>query len=59
MNGAEAGYNFIKAFYEWDSKYFVESHGLKRQVLESDSINHFMIYRIFGQIEKESLIHTF
>ncbi|MGI6479089.1 MAG: hypothetical protein ACOX0M_06560 [Salinivirgaceae bacterium] len=52
MNGAEAGYNFIKAFYEWDSKYFVESHGLKRQVLESDSINHFMIYRIFGQIEK-------
>ena len=40
MNGAEAGYNFIKAFYEWDSKYFVESHGLKRQVLESDSINH-------------------
>ena len=54
MNGSETGYNFVKAFYKWDSKYFVESHGLKRQVIESDSNNHFMVYRIFGKMEKEN-----
>lgn len=52
MDGSQTGYNFVKAYYEWDSKYFVDSHGLKRQVIESDSSNHFMVYRIFGQIEK-------
>jgi hypothetical protein len=52
MNGSETGYNFVKAFYEWDSKYFVDSHGLKRQPLESDSSKNFMVYRIFGQIGK-------
>ena len=52
VDGSEKGHNFVKAYYEWDSNYFVESHGLKRQVVEDDSTNHFMVYRIFGQIEK-------
>jgi hypothetical protein len=52
MNGSQTGYDFVKAYYEWDSKYFVDSHGLKREIIESDSSNHFMVYRIFGQIEK-------
>lgn len=52
IDGSQTGYNFVKAYYEWDSKYFVESHGLKRQPIESDSTKKFMIYRIFGQIEK-------
>ncbi len=51
-NGLQTGYNFVKAYYEWDSKYFVDSHGLERQMVESDSTNHFMVYRISGQIEK-------
>jgi len=51
MNGSQTGYNFVKAYYEWDSKYFVDSYGLKRQPLESDSTNNFMVYKIFGQIE--------
>lgn len=51
-DGSQIGYAFVKAYYEWDSKYFVESHGLKRQTLENDSVNNFMIYRIYGQIEK-------
>jgi hypothetical protein len=52
MDGSKTGNNFVKAYYEWDSKYFVDSHGLKRQPLENDSTNNFMIYRIYGQIEK-------
>ncbi|NLE05786.1 MAG: hypothetical protein GX638_13440 [Crenarchaeota archaeon] len=52
IDGSQTGYNFVKTYYEWDSKYFVDSHGLKRETLESDSMNNCMIYRIFGQIEK-------
>lgn len=51
-NGSQTGYNFVSAYYEWDSKYFVDSHGLKREIIERDSTKHFMVYRIFGQIEK-------
>jgi len=54
-DGSATGFNFVKAYYEWDSKYFVDSFGLKRQVVESDSINNFMIYRIYGQFEKGNL----
>ncbi len=52
MDGSKTGYNFVKAFYEWDSKYFVDSYGMKRQLLEKDSTSNFMIYRIYGQVEK-------
>lgn len=47
-DGSKKGYEFVKAFYEWDSKYFVDSYGLQRIVLENDSINNFMLYQIHG-----------
>jgi hypothetical protein len=52
MNGKLQGFDFVKAYYEWDSKYFVVSHGLQREKMSIDSANGFMTYRIFGQIEK-------
>jgi len=54
-DGSQKGYNFVKAYYEWDSQYFIDSHGLKRLSLVSDSANTFMIYRIYGQTEKGKL----
>ncbi len=44
--------DFALAYYEWDSKYFVETHKLKREFMEKDSTNNFVIYRIFGENEK-------
>ena len=52
VDGSRKGFNFVKAYYEWDSQYFIDSHGLKRQSLVNDSTNTFMIYRIYGQTEK-------
>lgn len=52
LYGEHKGIDFVKAYYEWDSKYFVDSHGLKREEMKIDSVNGFMTYRIFGQIEK-------
>lgn len=47
-DGSKRGYEFVKAFYDWDSKFFVDSFGLQRRVLENDSIYNFIIYQIHG-----------
>ncbi len=54
-DGSKKGHEFIKAYYEWDSKYFVDSYGVERQLFEDDSTNNFIIYRIYGQSEKDNL----
>ncbi len=53
-DGSKKGYAFVEAFYDWDSEYFVDQ-GLKRQIIERDSINKYMIYRIYGEYEKDEL----
>ena len=47
-DGALKGYEFVKAFYKWDSDYFV-SNGLQCEILESNSTKHYIIYRAFGR----------
>jgi hypothetical protein len=46
--GAKRGNDFAKAFYEWDSKFFVDSYGLQRNIIENDSINNYILYQIYG-----------
>ena len=46
--GLEKGYEFVKAFYDWDSKFFIDTYGLQSRVLEKDSINNFILYQIHG-----------
>ena len=47
-DGSKKGYDFVKAFYEWDSRFFVDSYGLKRRIIENDSINNYILYQIYG-----------
>jgi hypothetical protein len=54
-NGALKGYKFVKAFYEWDSKYLVDKYGLERRVMESDSMNNYIVYRLFGKVGQVNL----
>lgn len=53
-DGSKKGYEFVKEFYNWDSNYFVERYGMNRQLLESDSTNNFILYRIYGLIENSN-----
>ena len=57
-DGSKKGYDFIKAFYDWDSKYFIDSYGLEGGILESDSISNYIIYKIFG-VANESSFDTY
>ena len=46
-DGSLKGYEFVEAFYEWESKYFV-SNGLECKILETDKGNKHILYRVFG-----------
>ncbi len=41
-------FDFVKTYYEWDSKYLAERHHLNRSVLVSDSIHQYIIWRLSG-----------
>jgi hypothetical protein len=55
LKGKHTGYDFVTAFYEWDSQYFVDAYGLKRELIETDSTRHYLVYRIFGQTQGMSI----
>ncbi len=46
--GKHKGFEFAKAYYEWDTDYHVRRNGLMRTIVETDSINHFYLYRLQG-----------
>lgn len=48
-DGSKKGFECVKGFYEWDSQYMVETYGLKRELIESDSSKLYLIFRIFGE----------
>lgn len=48
--GIYTGYNFVKAYYAWDSSYFKNKLGLLSEIIEKDSVNNYLIYRTFGDI---------
>jgi hypothetical protein len=47
-DGSKKGHDFVMAFYDWDSKFFVDTFGLQRRVLENDTIHNFILYQIHG-----------
>jgi len=57
-DGSKKGFEFVKEFYDWDSQFFVDSYGLQRKVLETDSINNFILYQIHG-LTNETNIDTY
>lgn len=42
------GYEFVKAFYDWELDYF-SSLGLEAKIIESDQSQSYIIWRLFGQ----------
>ncbi len=49
-DGSKKGNDFVKAFYDWDSEYFVDTYELMRKFVEKDTINQYVIYRIYGSL---------
>ena len=58
-NGNKTGFDFVKLYYEWDSKYYVDSHGLNREIIEKDSIDSYMIWRLYGTYQNDKIDNYF
>lgn len=39
---------FVKAYYEWDSKYLAERLKVNREILVKDSLQQYIVWRLFG-----------
>ena len=46
---SKKGYNFTRAFYEWDADYFVKTHKLNQERIEFNENKNYIIWRAFGQ----------
>lgn len=42
------GFEFVKAFYEWDSEFFVNNYHLEQELVESNENDNYIIWRVFG-----------
>jgi hypothetical protein len=51
FDGSKKGNDFVDAFYDWESGFMVEQ-GLDTEIIETDRENNFIIYRLYGEIEK-------
>jgi hypothetical protein len=50
-DNSQKGFDFVKAFYEWDSQYFVTTYGLKQEIIEENETNNYIIWRLYGEAE--------
>ena len=48
-DGSKKGFEFVKAFYEWDSQYFVSNYRLNQEMIESNEKDNYIIWRAFGE----------
>lgn len=48
QDGSKTGFNFVKAYYEWDTDYILSQiQNLNRETIETDTTNRILIYRLF------------
>ncbi len=49
ITNPKKGFAFVKAFYEWDSEFFVNNYHLTQELVESNENDNFIIWRAFGE----------
>lgn len=59
VDNSKTGFEFVKSYYEWDSQYFVKNNELSRELIEQDSINNYIIWRLNGFINGEEIDNYF
>ena len=47
-NGSLKGYDFVKAYYGWESEYY-SSSGFECKIIEEDQSRSYIIWRVLGQ----------
>ena len=53
------GFEFVKAYYKWESDYFVNQQGMKCKIIEQDSLKNFIIWHLEGFLDNEKVDNYF
>ena len=48
-DNSKKGFEFLTAYYEWDSEYFVNNYRLNEEKVESNEKDNYIIWRTFGE----------
>ena len=51
-DGNKKGFEFLEAFYNWDSKYFIEEHKLLVEKIEEDTTTNFILWHVESEDRK-------
>jgi hypothetical protein len=49
MDNSKKDFEFVTAFYEWESEYFVTNYRLNQEKIEFNEKDNFIIWRVFGE----------
>ena len=49
--GSIKGFDFLKAYYDWETKYFRGTYGFQSSVIEENKEDNYMLFRVFGNYE--------
>jgi hypothetical protein len=58
-NGTKKGFEFLKAFYNWEKEYFVKTVGLQEKLIEVDSIKNYIIFSVKGSSQSEKIDNVY
>ena len=48
---SKTGYEFVKAYNQWESEYYSKKYKFNVEILETDENRHFIISRFYGEAE--------
>jgi len=51
-DGNKKGFEFLEAFYNWESKYFIEEHNLLVEKIEEDTTTNFILWHVESEDRK-------
>jgi len=48
-DNSKKGFDFVKAFYDWESQYFANDYGMAVEIIEKNESEKYITWRIFGE----------
>ena len=58
-NGTKKGFEFLKAFYNWEKEYFVKTVGLQEKLIEVDSTKNYIIFSVTGSSQSDKIDNVY
>ncbi len=50
---AKTGYEFVKAYYDWEAEYFTQTHKMKTEIIEANENSNYIIWRVFDDSDNQ------